>query len=111
MSKEKKIREIFLSIHRLVEISQSEKMRLNVDYKHIPNTKAFSQDADTIIEKQNINEIKGGWENIDFRKSQSNSKNQEFELLFKNCFLVWYKKKFRKTFAERIQKYLNHVHN
>ena len=106
MSKEKKIREILLSINKLVEIAESEKMRLNIDNKQIPNTEAFSQEINAITEKSNINKIKSSWENIDFKKSQLNSKDLQFELLFKNNFFVWYEKNFKKTFTERISKYI-----
>ena len=106
MSKEKKIREILLSIDRLVEIAESEKMMLNINYKQIPNTKVFSKDDDVITEKNNIKKIKGSWVDIDFKKSQLNSKNQEFELVFKNYFSLWYKKKIKKTFTEQISKYI-----
>ena len=103
MSKEKKISEILLSIHRLVEIAETEEMRLNVNMQ-ISNTKPYSPSINNVNEKK-IDKIKNSWENIDFNKSQLNLQNQEFELIFRNFFSVWYKEKFRKTFIEQISKH------
>ncbi len=105
MSKEKKIREVLLSIHRLVETAESEKLRLNEDANEISNIKLLAADKKMVGQKVALNKENSSWENINFHKTQMEPKKQKLELLFKSSLLTWYNESLKKTFEDEISKH------